>query len=146
MKKTKVMVFGSFDLIHPGHLFFFQEARKLGDFLFVVVARDDSILRIKGRTPFFNEKKRLGMVKGIKIVDKAVLGDKKDRYKVIAREKPDVIVLGYDQKQDESELRKKLKKKGLKTRVIRLKKAFFPQKFKSSKIRHLIMKRRKKTN
>ena len=72
----KVMVFGTFDLVHPGHLSFFRQAKKNGGFLIVVVARDRNSLEAKGRPPRNEEKKRLANIRKIKLVDKAILGSR----------------------------------------------------------------------
>lgn len=97
---TKVIVFGTFDLIHPGHVYLLKEAKEYGDFLIVVVARDDTVCAVKGKAPHYNEEERVENISKLKIADKVVLGclDPEDRYKVIADEKPDIIALGYDQK------------------------------------------------
>lgn len=91
----KVMVFGTFDILHKGHLNFFKQARKYGDYLIVVVARDKTVEEVKGRKTRINEKNRLNEVR--KFADKAVLGYRGDKYKVIGKFKPDAICLGYDQ-------------------------------------------------
>ena len=121
----KVMVFGTFDVLHKGHLDLFNQARKFGDYLIVVVARDKNVLKIKGKLPRNNEKKRLDAIKNY--ADKWVLGFLKDRYKVIREFKPNIICLGYDQEANIKEL------KLLKIRLIRLK-AHMPHKYKSSKL------------
>ena len=69
-----VMCAGTFDIIHPGHLYFFSEAKKYGDRLIVVVARDDTSTKFKGKEPKHNERERLEAVRTLEIVDKAVLG------------------------------------------------------------------------
>lgn len=157
----KVMVFGTFDILHPGHLNFFKQAKckgianfssrrkcrlkpassryKLTNFslypkLIVVVARDVNVKKAKGHWPKFSEKIRLRNVKKLKIVNKAILGNKKDYFKVIRKEKPDVICLGYDQKIKVLTLKKELKKLGLKSQVFRLK-AYKPHLYKSSKLK-----------
>ncbi|RLF13769.1 MAG: DUF357 domain-containing protein, partial [Thermoprotei archaeon] len=58
----KVLVAGVFDLIHPGHLFFLQCAKELGE-VYVVVARDSTVERIKGRRPVVPEDQRLEVVR-----------------------------------------------------------------------------------
>lgn len=131
---TKVMVFGTFDLVHLGHLSLFEQAKKHGDELIVVVALDSTVLKTKGRKPFFDEQQRLKMIQALRIVDKAVLGNPEDFYKVINEEKPDVICLGYDQKFFVDKLQDKIKEFGLQTRIIRLK-PFLSETYKSSKIR-----------
>ena len=93
----RVLVFGSFDLVHPGHHYLFKEARKLGDELFVVVAKDATIRKVKGNEPRFNENERLKHVQEIHYVDKAVLGNLRDQFLVIEEHLPNYICLGYDQ-------------------------------------------------
>ncbi len=73
-----VMCFGSFDVLHPGHLFFLRESKKMGDKLFVVVAKDSIIKKIKGKDPKYPERERLEHVRDIPSVDKAVLGYEAD--------------------------------------------------------------------
>ena len=117
----KIMVFGAFDGLHPGHLSFFKQAKKYGDYLVVSVGRDVNVAKFKGRKPLFSEKERLELVENLKIVDKAVLGDKKDFMPHIVAEAPNIICLGYDQWANERELKRDLEKEGLvKTRVVRL--------------------------
>ncbi|MEX2052313.1 MAG: adenylyltransferase/cytidyltransferase family protein [Candidatus Paceibacterota bacterium] len=120
---VKVMVFGTFDGLHPGHLNFFKQARALHpkSHLVVSIARDKNVRRIKGKYPIFNEKKRLALVKKSKLVHKVVLSGTKNHLPHILQEKPDIIALGYDQKAYVKELKEDLKNKNIKTKVIRLK-------------------------
>lgn len=96
----KVIVFGTFDLIHPGHAYFLKQAKEYGDYLVVVIARDNTVCAVKGKAPQFDENERKDNINKLNIADKVVLGclDPNDRYKVIVDEKPDIIALGYDQK------------------------------------------------
>jgi len=126
------MVFGAFSILHPGHLWFFRQAKKYGNYLIVVLGRDTTIKKIKGTPPQLNEKARLEIIAALKMVDKAVLGDKDDWYKPILKYKPAVICLGYDQKEPEGFL-EQLKRKNIKAKIIRIK-SFKPSKYKSSKI------------
>jgi len=128
------MVFGTFDILHKGHLNFFQQAKKHGDYLTVIVGRDDIVKKIKGKKPRHNEKTRLKTIKKLQIADKAVLGMKKDPYKIIEKYKPDIIALGYDQNSFSKNLKQELKKRKLKTKIIRLK-AYKAHKYKSSKLK-----------
>ncbi|MBX4187115.1 MAG: adenylyltransferase/cytidyltransferase family protein [Candidatus Doudnabacteria bacterium] len=130
----RVMVFGVFDLLHPGHISFLKQAKKLGNFLIVSVARDVNVKKLKGKLPIFDEKKRMKHVKDLKVANKIVLGALKDPWPHILKEKPNVIALGYDQQDYVGNLQQELQKRGLRARVIRLK-AFRPDVFKSSKIR-----------
>jgi FAD synthetase len=127
-----VMAFGCFDILHPGHIAYLEEAKKLGDELIVVIARDHAIRAGKKREPVFGEKARRHLVGSLKFVDEAILGDKLDYFKLIKTHKPNVIALGYDQKPGEGELQKKLAKLGLKAKVVRIKKAHQHRRFKSS--------------
>ncbi|HBI34243.1 MAG TPA: FAD synthase [Candidatus Moranbacteria bacterium] len=131
----KVLVFGTFDIFHEGHWDFLKQARKYGDFLRVVVARDITVLNVKGHQPRYAEQERVLAIKKSGLADEVVLGGLNDRYEVVRQYKPDVICLGYDQKQNVSELRRKLDETGLdRTRIIKLK-AYKPEKFKSSILR-----------
>jgi len=126
-----VMCAGTFDIIHPGHLYYLSEAKKYGDKLIVVVARDETSSSFKGKNPLHNEKERLEAVRMLKIVEQAVLGNKGNIFKIIEEIKPDVICLGYDQKVQKQELEDELKKKGIKAEVIRVS-AYMPHMYKSS--------------
>lgn len=128
-------MFGSFDFLHEGHLHFFESAKRRGSCLVVAVARDVNVAKAKGHAPFFDERERLRMVGALRVVDKAVLGSKKDFFAVVRREKPSVIVLGYDQPANERAIGEKLAALKLKTRIVRLQKGFEPAKNKSSTIR-----------
>ena len=126
----KVLVFGTFDCLHLGHLNFLKQAKKHGDYLIVVIARDVTVKKIKNRSPFRNEKERLKEVRNYKLVDKVALGYKNNPYKIIKEMNPDVICLGYDQKAFTKDLPKELRKKGLKIKIYRLK-PYKPKKFHS---------------
>src|SRR4030067_1906811 len=93
----KVMVFGAFDGLHPGHLDFFRQAKRYGDFLIVSVGTDKNVKKIKGKKPLFNQDERLDLVAMCKKVDQAVLGTETNFYKHIRDHEPDVFCLGYDQ-------------------------------------------------
>jgi len=129
------MAFGTFDLVHPGHLSFFKQAKKLGDYLIVVVARDKNSQRAKGRLPRHNEKTRLARVRRSKLVDKAILGSRTyNFYRTIRTRKPAIIALGYDQKPSAWQLKKDLRKHRLaNVKIVRLR-PYKPQIYKSSKL------------
>jgi len=131
---TKVMVFGTFDPLHPGHVHFFQQAKQHGDDLVVVVARDSTVEKTKGKKPEANENDRLAMVRAQPAVDRAVLGYTGDVYQIIKEEKPDVICLGYDQTHFTDKLAPKLKEFKLSTKIIRLE-PYQQETYKSSKIK-----------
>lgn len=128
---SKVMVFGTFDIIHPGHLYLFTEAKKLGDALTVIVARDQTVLEVKGRAVQNDENTRLKNIENLHIADKVILGNLADKYQVIREEKPDIIALGYDQRAFVDSLNETLDSK---TKIVRLK-PFKEEIYKSSKLR-----------
>ena len=122
-KKIRIMVFGTFDILHEGHLNFFKQARALSKapFLIVSLARDVNVKKIKGKRPVHSEKHRLRYVKKSNLVNKAVLGGLKKYLSHIIIEKPDIIALGYDQKAYVDNLNEQLASKGWKGRIVRLK-------------------------
>jgi len=128
-----VMCTGTFDVIHKGHLYYFSEAKKYGDNLVVVVARDSTSERVKGKKPRHDEQKRLEAFKKIDIVNKAVLGNDEDIFKIVEDINPDFICLGYDQHLSEDALKKELSKRRINSSVVRIR-AYMPHKYKSSKI------------
>ncbi|MBR9675495.1 FAD synthase [Candidatus Woesearchaeota archaeon] len=132
----RVLVFGTFDLLHKGHTYFLEEAKRLGDELVVVVARDKTVQEIKHKKPEDDEEKRKENLELQSVVDKVVLGSTSDdKYEVIEEVKPNVIVLGYDQKNYTEKLSEELLKRGLSAKIIRLSKSYKPEKYKTSKIR-----------
>ncbi|MFZ2192930.1 MAG: adenylyltransferase/cytidyltransferase family protein [Candidatus Moraniibacteriota bacterium] len=130
----KIMAFGTFDVYHKGHENYLRQAKKLGEYLVVVVARDKNVLRIKKQDTRNKEQERLKEIKLSGLVDEVVLGNLKDRYKIIEKYRPSVIALGYDQKVDLVELKDKLKKFNLNAKIVRLK-SFKPEIYKSSKFK-----------
>ncbi len=114
------MASGVFDILHPGHVLFLQEAKKLGDELIVVVARDSTAEKLKHR-PIMREEDRRFMVESLKPVDRAVLGYEDDMFRIVKEINPDIIVLGYDQKFTESYIEEECRKRGIEVKVMRLK-------------------------
>lgn len=133
----KVLVFGTFDILHPGHEYFLKQAKTRCDELVVVVARDLTVKQVKKLMPDNNELERLKAVKRLDVVDNAFLGSMdSDKYRVIEEIKPDVICLGYDQKAFVDDLQAELEKRGLKPEIIRIG-AYKPDKHKSSRYKTL---------
>lgn len=108
-----------------------SEARALGDYLVIVVARDQTVSEVKGHYPDNKEEDRLKQLKACGIADKVRLGGASDKHVVIDEEKPDIIALGYDQKFFIEELEAKY---GDKIQIVRLQ-PFKPEIFKSSIIK-----------
>ena len=78
MKKKAIIVSGYFNPIHKGHLEYFQNAKKLADFLFVIVNSDHQRV-LKQSKEFQLEDERMLIVSSLKPVDKAILSVDKDR-------------------------------------------------------------------
>ena len=116
---VRVMATGVFDLLHPGHLYFLTEAKKLGDELVVVVARDQTARRLK-HDPYVPEQLRREMVAALKPVDRAVLGSTTDIYETVVAEKPNLIALGYDQVWNEKEIERECARRGVPLHVVRI--------------------------
>jgi FAD synthetase len=115
---TRVLATGTFDLLHPGHIYFLTRAQALGDELFVIVARDSNVTHKP--KPIIPEEQRLEMVTALGMVDKAFLGSETDMFEPLKRIRPDIITLGYDQNFDINFLEKELTKRGLPAKVVRI--------------------------
>lgn len=113
-----VVATGTFDILHPGHLYYLTQSRLLGDELHVIVARDVNV-RHKP-PPVIPELQRLKMVSALKPVDRARLGDLTDMFRPIEDIRPAVITLGYDQHFEVEKLDGALKSRGLSAEVIRI--------------------------
>ena len=110
---VRVMASGVFDLIHPGHISYLQQARAFGDELVVVVACDDTVRKNK-HEPITPDYMRAKIVGSLKPVDAAIVGKNNgDMFDTVREVKPDVIVLGFDQHFDVDKLKESLEKEGL---------------------------------
>lgn len=124
-KKIKVVLTGGvFDILHAGHVFTLNEAKKRGDILVVAVARDKQVRKRKRRKPVHSQDYRKMMVEFLKPVDIALIGFE-DPEKMLEFVKPDIIVYGYDQPVF-------IKTRGIKT--VKLKKHVENGKFKTNRI------------
>jgi FAD synthetase len=119
LEEVRVFVGGTFDLIHPGHVEFLRYASSFGK-LYVAVARDVNVVRVKGREPVLDELSRLKVVSSIRYVYEAFLGDEVDMFRSVERVKPHVIVLGPDQPFKEEEVVGEVERRlGYKPKVVR---------------------------
>jgi rfaE bifunctional protein nucleotidyltransferase chain/domain len=92
---------GVFDLLHPGHVRYLQEARALGDALIVGVNSDRSVRAIKGTgRPINPEDERAEVLLALACVDAAVIFDEDTPHDLISRIQPDVLVKGADWGED----------------------------------------------
>ena len=99
-----VVVFtnGVFDLVHPGHVRYLKEARRLGDALIVAVNSDRSVRMNKGPgRPINDEHERAELLRALECVDAVTVFDEETPHTVIARIQPDVLVKGADWGADE---------------------------------------------
>lgn len=118
---VRVLATGTFDILHPGHLVYLEEAKKLGDELVVIVARD---INVKHKPkPVLPEEQRVRMVSSLSMVDKAILGSEKDIFEFLYDIKPDVIAIGYDQHFKVESLKKELESRKINAKVIRVEKS-----------------------
>lgn len=131
---TKVLVFGAFDVIHPGHIDFLKQAREHGDYLIVSIARDSYIIEWKGKIPIHTEEVRRQYVLETGLVDEVVLGDEvPGSYTLVAKIHPDVVCLGYDQEAFRVNITEWLTENLPETKIAILT-PYRPEVFKSSKL------------
>ena len=144
-KRKVVLASGVFDLLHLGHVKFLEEAKKAGGKnarLVVIVARDSTVAKTKGRRPVMSENQRRKLVESLKVVDEAVLGlENFDIGDIIATVKPDIIALGYDQTDTEQLVREYIMKKQLDVKVEHVGKFEADELDSSSKIRQKIVEK-----
>ncbi|OGL78917.1 tRNA pseudouridine(55) synthase TruB [Candidatus Uhrbacteria bacterium RIFCSPHIGHO2_12_FULL_54_23] len=133
-KPLRVLVFGTFDHLHPGHLDFFRQAKAIGDRLIVGVGCDNVVAAIKGKPPRQHEQVRLAAVCACGLADEALLLPRNpdERFDWIKKQAPDVIALGYDQTAFTETLGKELQEHAIACRVLRLQ-PHRPDIYKSSK-------------
>jgi FAD synthetase len=111
--RKRVLVAGTFDIIHAGHIYLIREAAKLGD-VYVVVATDRNRELFSGERPIISQEQRLEVIKNIKNVKEARLGrNDNDTLKTVEEINPHIILLGPDQKYSIDILIEGLKEKGI---------------------------------
>lgn len=126
----KVMVAGTFDIIHPGHLHFFEQAKAHGDHLSVVVSHD-----CRGKPGVrHSQQERVWAVSVLSMVDEVVKGSDGDMFNILKQVQPHVLCLGYDQNVDDVKVQQFVNENGLSTKIVRCQ-AHMPELFKSSLLR-----------
>lgn len=126
------MTFGTFDRFHPGHEYYLREAKQLWDTLITVVARGETVERIKWKKTRDSEETRIENILRSGLSDIVVLWSLSDPYKVILTHNPDILCFWYDQNSFNNEkLETFLKDHHLSPRIVRLP-AFNPEQWKSS--------------
>lgn len=127
-----VITFGTFDYFHPGHEAYLREAKKYGDELITIVARDTTIKKIKWTYPIHNEQQRVSRLQQFDIISSVELGDADDPYRCLKKHRPACICLWYDQHSFDNWLRERCDTHDLSwTTILRLP-SFSPEKWKSS--------------
>ena len=115
-----VLAGGVFDIIHPGHIHTLNAAKELGDVLVVVVATDNTAIKMKKRRPLHAQEQRQELVNSLSIVDLCLIGQEDDIFKTVDHVKPQIIALGYDQIHQEKFITEGCKKIELDAKVARL--------------------------
>ena len=108
----RVLCFGTFDGLHAGHDAFLRQVAEAGDEVWVVLARDTTVVHVKGQLPAINEVDRLRAVAAHPSVTEARLGHLDDKYAIIEEIRPKIIVLGYDQQAFTTGLEAELARRG----------------------------------
>ena len=114
----RVLVAGTFEILHPGHIAYLREAWSMGRVV-AVVARDSNAERIKGRRIVVPEAQRLEVLRAVEYVHEALLGYEDDMLRIVEEVRPDVILLGPNQPFDEAELAERLRRRGVEVEVVR---------------------------
>jgi len=142
-RRRVVLASGNFDLLHLGHVKYLEEAKKAGGEnakLIVIVARDSTIKKMKGRKPVMPEDQRRSLVESLKVVDEAILGyEELDIGKVLEKIRPDIIAVGHDQDNIEGSVRKALAAKKLNIQVVKIGKFGKEELNSSSKIKRKLI-------
>jgi FAD synthetase len=130
-----VLATGVFDLLHLGHLRFLEGSKRKGgprSRLVVVVARDKTVLRRKGKGPIIPEDQRRELVAALRVVDRAILGREEiDLLGILHEVKPNIVCVGYDQDEIRVAVTRLIRKQGLPIKVVRIRR-FGPTGFNSS--------------
>jgi len=141
-KRKIVLASGNFDLLHLGHVRYLEEAKRAGGEnaeLIVIVARDSTVEKRKGKKPVMSENQRRSLVEALKVVDEAILGyEELDINKVLEKIKPDVIAVGHDQDDMEKAVRKAAAEKGYNIQILKIGKFGKDELNSSSKIKRKV--------
>lgn len=149
-KSVTVLASGVFDLVHYGHVRFIEEAKKIGgdeSRLVIIVARDKTVQRLKGRKPIISEDQRRAVIESLKPVDEALLGYENLSFEdTILKVNPDIIAMGHDQQILEKQIRDFIKQHNLNIRVVRIGKFGQEDLDSTSKIKRRILNEENQNN
>ncbi|TQJ51734.1 adenylyltransferase/cytidyltransferase family protein [Phycicoccus sp. SLBN-51] len=97
MSPRTVITFGTFDVLHVGHIRVLKRAAELGDRLVVGVSADELNISKKGRAPVFTQDERLEIVSSLKVVDEVFVEESLEKKRdYIVEHGADVLVMGDD--------------------------------------------------
>jgi FAD synthetase len=114
---TRAIAQGTFDILHPGHVHYLEEAASFGDELHVIIARRENVTHKE--KPILADRQRRDMVAALAVVDEAHLGHTEDIFVPIERIEPDYVVLGHDQHHDDDAIQGALDDRGIDCEVRR---------------------------
>ena len=114
---SRVVAQGTFDILHPGHLHYLEDAAAMGEELHVIIARSTNVTH--KAPPIVPDEQRREMVAALDPVDHARLGHPDDIFVPIEEIEPDVVALGYDQHHDDEAIAAALADRGIDAEVRR---------------------------
>ncbi len=93
----RVITFGTFDVLHVGHVNILERARALGDHLAVGVSSDALNVKKKGRAPVYSQRDRLKIIESLRFVDEVFVEESLERKRdYILDHEADILVMGND--------------------------------------------------
>jgi FAD synthetase len=107
----RVVAQGTFDIVHPGHIHYLEDAAAMGDELHVIVARRENVTHKE--PPILPNRQRRDVVGALDVVDHARVGHPSDIFAPIEEIDPAVIALGYDQHHDTDAIQAELDDRGI---------------------------------
>ena len=107
--KKVVLCHGVFDLVHPGHMIHFQQAKSMGDILVVSITSARYVRKGPGR-PYFNDELRMRFLEAIECVDFVMLSEGYTVDDIVEAVEPDIYVKGEEYRQPEDDITGKISK------------------------------------
>ena len=96
---TTVITFGTFDLLHIGHVKILEKCKKLGDKLIVGISTDKFSYKKKQRYPIYSQQERAKIIKSLKFVDEIFFEESlEEKRNYIMKYKANILVMGMDWK------------------------------------------------
>lgn len=105
--KKVILCHGVFDLVHPGHIIHFEQAKEMGDLLVVSVTSEKYVRKGPGR-PYFNDEMRMKFLEAIEPIDYVMLSEGYTVDDIIETVEPDIYVKGEEYKRDEDDITGKI--------------------------------------